>query len=409
MPDTKDNIFSGLKVLDIASFIAGPAATTILSDYGAEVIKVEPPHTGDPHRFFNLAPPNPQCAVNYAWELTNRNKRGIAIDLKSAEAPTVLRRLIEWADVLVTNYPPKVRHALGLSYEIVAPLNPRLIYADITGYGAAGAEADKPGFDITAYWARTGLMDVIHDADSAPTLPVPGIGDHATATGLYASIVTALYARERTGKGCHATTSLIAEGVWAAGAWVEAALHGARFFPQHDRRSPPNAVVNPFRTQDGRWILPCIIQEKDWPGFVAAIGHDDLLQDPRFTDAKARGVNSAALVEILDGVFAGQPLAHWREAFETGRVIFSVIQTMDEVAHDPQMLANAVLAPLAEPHGTATHTVNSPIQVVDFTKVPPRRAPKLGEHTEAILADLGFSPADRARLIAQQVVEIHSG
>ncbi|MDB5480923.1 MAG: L-carnitine dehydratase/bile acid-inducible protein [Caulobacteraceae bacterium] len=392
------NIFSGLKVLDIASFIAGPAATTILSDYGADVIKVEPPGLGDPQRLFHLAPPNPTSPVNYAWELENRNKRAIVLDLKSPDAVEILHRLVRWADVLVTNYPPKVRQALGLTYEALTALNPRLIYADVTGYGAAGPEADKPGFDITAFWARSGLMDVIHDAASAPTLPVPGIGDHATATALYASIVTALYVRERTGKGGHATTSLIAQGVWAAGSWVEGALHGARFYGQHEREAPPSALVNPYRTSDGRWILPCVLQPKDWPGFAAAIDRPDLLQDPRFADVSARVTNSAALVEILDALFVTETLAHWREKLDAARVTFGVVQTMDEVVNDPQMLINEVLLPLAEPNGTATHTVNSPVQVVGFTKVPPRRAPRLGQHTDEILSELGFDDAARARL-----------
>jgi len=263
---TDNNIFSGVKVVDIASFIAGPAAATVLSDYGADVIKVEPPRVGDPQRYLDKAPPNPSSELHYAWELTNRNKRGIALDLKSPEASEILRRLVQWADVLVTNYPPKVRHPLGLSYESIAPLNPRLIYADITGYGAKGPEADKPGFDVTAYWARTGLMDVVHDADSAPTLSLPAMGDHATAVGLFAAIVTALYVRERTGKGGHATTSLIAAGAWAAGLWVEGALHGARFYGQHNRKAPTNALVNPYRTSDGRWLMLCLFQDKDWPG-----------------------------------------------------------------------------------------------------------------------------------------------
>jgi len=206
------SIFSGLKVVDLASFIAGPAATTILSDFGADVIKVEPPGIGDPYRLFYSVAPNPICEHNYAWQLTNRNKRGIALDLKESSAREVLHRLVRWADVLVTNFPPNVKRKLGLDYETLAPLNPRLVYADITGYGAHGPEADKPGFDVTAYWARTGLMQVTHDAGNPPTLPIPGIGDHATASTLYSAIVTGLYRREKTGQGSHVTTSLIAEG-----------------------------------------------------------------------------------------------------------------------------------------------------------------------------------------------------
>jgi crotonobetainyl-CoA:carnitine CoA-transferase CaiB-like acyl-CoA transferase len=189
---TQDSLFSGLKVLDIASFIAGPAATTVLADFGAQVIKVERPGTGDPYRQDYLRPPNPAWKDNYAWQATNRNKRSLVVDLKNPHATEVLVRLVRWADVLVTNFPPRVRQRLGLRYEDVSPLNPRLIYADITGYGELGPEADKPGFDITAYWARSGLMHFTRAASSPPVAPVAGAGDHATAISLYAGIVSGL-------------------------------------------------------------------------------------------------------------------------------------------------------------------------------------------------------------------------
>src|SRR5215469_5389673 len=279
-----ENIFSGLKVLDLASYIAGPAATTILSDFGATVIKVEPPGIGDPYRFLYSIPPNPVCDRNYAWQLTNRNKRGIALDLKHPDSRKVLEKLIKWADVMVTNFPPKVKKGLGFSTEMVESLNPRLIWAEITGYGDDGPEAEKPGFDITAYWARTGLMQVTHDEDSPPTLPIPGIGDHATASTLYSAIVTGLYRREKTGKGSYVGTSLIAEGAWAAAAWIEGGLNGAKFYSQHNRKRPPNALLNPYRTADNRWFLLVAAQSKDWPGFLNAIGMSQLEHDPRFAD-----------------------------------------------------------------------------------------------------------------------------
>lgn len=401
---TDTNIFSGLKVVDLASYIAGPASTTILSDYGADVIKVEPPHIGDPYRYFYKLPPNPVTEFNYAWQLTNRNKRSIAIDLKSPEARPVLERLVAWADVLVVNYPPKVKAALGLTYEALSALNPRLIYADITGYGALGPEADKPGFDVTAYWARTGLMQVTHDAGSPPTLPIPGIGDHATAVSLYASIVTALYARERTGKGDHVYTSLIAEGAWAAAAWIEGGLHGAKFFPQHDRFDPPNALLNPYKTSDDRWILLVAAQEKDWPGFTQAIGHPELQVDDRFDNAHKRTHEAAALVAVLDPIFASQPLSFWKEALEKGRVIHGVVQVAEEIVNDQQMIANEVFVPMKEPLGDVTLTVNSPVSVTGFAKVVPGRAPELSEHAGEILNELGFSAEESASLIEQGAI-----
>ncbi|GGC86015.1 CaiB/BaiF CoA transferase family protein [Undibacterium terreum] len=390
----KDNLFSGLKVLDLASFIAGPAAATILGDFGADVIKVEPPTGGDPYRHLYLTPPNPSSETNYTWQLTNRNKRSLALDLKSPCSKDVLHRLVTWADVLVTNFPPSVRQTLGITYEQLAPLNERLIYADITGYGLAGAEANKPGFDVTAYWARTGLMDVTHDADSPPTLPIPGIGDHATAVTLYSAIVTALYRRVLTGKGGHVTTSLIAEGAWAAAAWIEGALNGAKFVEQHDRKRPANALLNPYRTKDGRWFLLVAAQGKDWHGFVETMNLPQLLVDPRFADGTLRNQNAEALVSILDPVFAEQPLAHWVDVLNRGRVIFGVVQTFDEIVKDPQMLANDVLVPLAEPTGKASHTVNSPLTLVGVPKVAPGRAPDLGEHSVNVLTELAFSTVE---------------
>ncbi|MEX3939686.1 CaiB/BaiF CoA transferase family protein [Paraburkholderia sp. BR10937] len=392
-----NHIFSGLKVLDLASYIAGPAATTILADFGADVIKVEPPGTGDVYRYFSAMPPNPTSDVNYAWQLTNRNKRGIAIDLKKPDAKEVLHRLVRWADVVVVNFPPRVKASLGCTYEDFAPLNDKLIYADVTGYGSEGPEADTPGFDVTAYWARSGLMEVTHDAGSPPTLPIPGIGDHATATTLYAAIVTALYVRATIGKGSHVSTSLIANGIWAAGAWVEGGLNGGHFFAQHDRKSPPNALLNPYQTADKRWILLVAAQRKDWPGFCKAIGKPDLLEDPRFVDEN-RIANSAQLVEILDPMFASRPLAYWKQVLDAGRVIFGVVQVAREIIDDPQLPANGIVVPLAQPGGKEARTVSSPFQVLGSPKVKPTAAPQLGEHGAQILQELGFGEADIARL-----------
>jgi formyl-CoA transferase len=359
---------------------------------------------GDPYRYFYAIPPNPVCERNYAWQLTNRNKRAIALDLKNAAAKEVLIRLVKWADVLVTNYPPKVRKRLGLTYEQIGTVNPRLIYADITGYGADGPEADKPGFDVTAYWARTGLMQVTHDEGSPPTLPIPGIGDHATACTLYSAIVTGLYRREKTGVGSQVTTSLIAEGAWAAATWIEGGLNGAKFFGQHNRKSPPNALLNPYRTTDNRWLLLVAAQEKDWPGFVKAINLPKLLENPHFINGKARAKNAAALVEILDPLFASQSLQYWKRVLDEARVIFGVVQIAQEIINDPQMHENGILIPIDDPEIGATHTVSSPLQVVGVSKTKPSRAPRLGEHSTDILQELGFSAPEVASLLAAGAV-----
>jgi crotonobetainyl-CoA:carnitine CoA-transferase CaiB-like acyl-CoA transferase len=385
-----ESIFSGLKVVDLASFIAGPGAATILSDFGADVIKVEPPGSGDPHRHTYKIPPQPRSNDNYAWHLDNRNKRGMAIDLKSPHAKEIVERLVKWADVLVINFPQPVRKRLKLTYEDVAPWNPRLIYADLTGYGDAGPDADLPGFDITAYWARSGLLALTRDAGAAPTLPPSGSGDHATAVGLYGAIVTGLYRRERTGKGSYVTTSLVAEGAWSCSMYIQAALCGAKFFPLHERKNPPNAIFNVYQTSDDQWFL-IIVQDKDWPALATGIGRPDLLLDARFNDQATRGANSAKLTEILDEVFTSQPWAHWREALDHAHITYGIVRHPSEAMNDPQLLANDIIVPLEGAGEQLKLTVSSPLKVHDAPKVPARRAPDLGEHNEEVLKQLGFT------------------
>ncbi|WP_028744867.1 CaiB/BaiF CoA transferase family protein [Rhizobium mesoamericanum] len=404
-----DNIFAGLKVIDMASFIAGPSATTVLSDFGADVVKVEPPIVGDPYRYFYKTPPNPEVPdnYNYTWQLTNRNKRSLAVDMKNPQAAEVLSKLIKWADVFVTNFPPHVRKSLKIDYEDLAPLNPRLVYADITGYGETGPEANKPGFDITAYWARSGLMEFTRNAGSPPTIPVPGIGDHATAISLYGSIVTALYRRERSGMGCRVSTSLIAEGAWATAAWLQAALDGAKF-SLLDRAEPKNPLAGgTYQTKDARWLLLAFVEsDKNWPVFAQAIGRDDLAADPRFKDNKGRGANAVALVVELDKTFGAQPLAHWKEVLDGARLPYGVAQIAEEIIKDPQLIANGIIIPIADQNGAPHYTVNSPITVDGVQKVVPRLAPGLGEHNDQVLGELGFSPVEIQALHASGAVPV---
>jgi crotonobetainyl-CoA:carnitine CoA-transferase CaiB-like acyl-CoA transferase len=384
-------IFAGLKVIDCASFLAAPGAAAILSDFGAEVIKVEPPGAGDPNRYTIRVPPNPPAAQNYYWQLPNRNKRGVALNLKTPGGTEVLKKMIETADVFVINFPPHVVESLGLTYERVSKVNPKIIYADLTGYGDHGPEANKPGFDVTAFWARSGLMDQGRAADSPPAIPVPASGDMATATTLYGAIATGLYRREKTGKGCHVSTSLIATGAWSAGVWLQAALDGATIPALLDRKQPPNALVNHYATADNRWLLLLLVMEdKDWPGLVKALGRPDLNEDARFADTKLRRANAVALVQILDEVFLTKPLDYWRAALDAERVTFGVVQTIQELASDPQLLANEILRPIEDGASTTTLTVDSPFIVRGERKVNPRPAPSLGEHTLEVLAELGY-------------------
>jgi crotonobetainyl-CoA:carnitine CoA-transferase CaiB-like acyl-CoA transferase len=387
-----ENIFSGLKVVDLASFIAGPSAAVILSDFGADVIKVEPPK-GDLWRIANHLPPQPVAADAYPWHLANRNKRGMALDLKSPSAQQVLEKLVKWADVLIVNTPHPARARLKLEYQDVVRWNPRLIYADITGFGDKGPDADLPGFDITSYWARSGLLSMTRDAGAPPTWPVAGSGDNATAVGLYSAIVTALYRRERTGEGAHVTTSLLAEGVWSASVSIQAALCDAKFFGLHDRRNPANAAMNVWRTKDNTWFVLIITPDK-LAAVAKAIGRPDLLTDPRFSDPAKLMANMPQLTAILDEVFCAKTMAHWYEVFNGVHVTFGAVRGPQEVINDPQLRANDIIVPLDGAGGKLTTTISSPLQVHGVAKVPAKRAPKIGEHNEEVLRQLGFSAAD---------------
>jgi formyl-CoA transferase len=232
---------------------------------------------------------------------------------------------------------------------------------------------------------------------------VAGSGDHATAVGLYSAIVTGLYRRERTGKGSNVTTSLLAEGVWACAVSVQAALCAARFFPLHDRKSPPNATFNVYRALDDDWFLIVLTPDR-WPALAKGIGRPDLLTDERFSEPAKRAANSTQLTAILDDVFGSQPMAHWREIFDHGHITFGVVRAPVDVINDPQLLANDIVVPLEGAGANLKLTVSSPIQVRDVSKVPARRAPEIGEHNEEVLKQLGFDSNQIERLIASGVV-----
>src|SRR5262249_11272892 len=280
--------------------------------------------------------PQPAADDPYQWHLNNRNKRGIALDLKSPSAQQVLQELVTWADVLIVNTPHPARKKLKLEYDAVVQWNPRLIYADLTGFGDKGPDADLPGFDLTSYWARSGLLSMTRDAGAPPTWPVGGSGDNATALGIYSGIVTALYRRDRTGKGAYVTTSLLAEGVWSASVSIQAALSRAKFAGLHDRAHPVSAAMNVYRTSDDTWFVLLVTPDK-LVAVAKAIGRADLLSDPRFSDPAELMANMPQLTAILDEVFAAQPMAHWYDVFSGVHVTFGAVRGPQEVIDDPQL------------------------------------------------------------------------
>jgi formyl-CoA transferase len=396
-------IFEGLKVLDCASFIAAPAAATVLSDFGADVIKIEPPGSGDPYRNLPNLPGYPASEHNFAWLLENRNKRGLALDLSRPEGQAVLHKLASEADVFITNFPPQVRAKLGITYDHLAPQNERLIYASFTGYGEKGEEANKPGFDSNAYWARSGLMDLVRaDEATTPARSVAGMGDHPCAMAFYGAIVTALYNRERTGKGSHVSSNLMANGVWAASVLAQAKLCGAKFAKRRPREHALNAVTNHYKCRDGRWIILSLLnEERQWPTLARCMGREDLITDERFATKAGRHARSLELIKVFDEVFATRDLAEWRKILDGNGLVFGVVGILDDIPNDRQMIENEVLVPF---ENDTMLTVNSPIFIDGARKVQPRKAPGLGEHSDQILRDAGYDEASIRKLRASGAV-----
>jgi formyl-CoA transferase len=399
----EDGIFEGLKVLDCASFIAAPAAATVLSDFGAQVIKIEPPGSGDPYRNLPQLPGYPRSEQNYAWLLEARNKRSLALDLSKPEGQAVLHKLVMDADVFITNFPPGVRSRLGISYTELSPLNPRLIYASFTGYGEKGEEANKPGFDSNAYWARSGLMDLVRaDESTTPARSVAGMGDHPCAMALYGAIVTALYKRERSGKGSHVASNLMANGVWANGVLAQAKLCGAKFSERRTREHALNAVTNHYKCKDGRWIILSLLnEERQWPTLARCLSREDLVTDERFATKPDRHKRSVELIKIFDEIFATRDLAEWRRALDGNGLVFGVVGILDDLPTDRQMIDNGVLVPF---EGDSTLTVNSPIWVDGSQKTQPKRPPAIGEHSDEVLREAGFDDATIRQLRASGAV-----
>jgi crotonobetainyl-CoA:carnitine CoA-transferase CaiB-like acyl-CoA transferase len=394
-----EQLFEDLLVIDCASFVAGPAAGTILSDFGARVIKIEPPG-GDGYRMLKHLPGLPVGDTNYPWSLTNRNKESLALDLKQPAAREFLDTLIARADVFITNYPLPVRKRLQLDYEDISAVNPRAIYASLTPYGEVGPEADSTGYDATAWWARSGLMDMVRSSpDTPPAASVPAMGDHMAANSLYGAIVTALYRRERTGQGGKVGTSLMSNGLWSNGIYLQAALDGADMSARIDADTL-SAFTNIYRCRDGRWFMLTIlpqVQDKAWPQLARCVGYEEWIDDPRFPDVEQRHNNNVALKALLASAFAQRDWPQWHQSFaDYGITAGGIAQTADH-CEDEQVLAAGFLSEFND--GSGDRTVDSPLYVDGANKRSPGRAPEIGEHSQAILEEFGMDAQTAQQLL----------
>lgn len=394
-----ERVFEGLKVIDCASYIAAPAAATVMSDFGAEVIKIEP-LTGDPYRTPAQPPVGAKAPVNPNWLVDSRNKKSLSINLASAEGLAILYKLAKDADVFITNFPPKVRKKLKLTYDDISALNPKLIYASFTGYGESGPEANKPGFDATVWWARSGMMDLVRAGDAPPVRSPPGMGDHPSAMGFYSAIVTALYKREKTGKGSHVGSSLLANGLWANACSVQSALCGDTVEVQPARHQHLMPWRNSYRCSDGKWIVLSIVHNDGrWETFRNAV-QSPLLDDPRFQTTPERKEHALALTSTLDAVFAQKTAADWSKALDAAGVVFGLVYKMADVPNDEQ--AKVCGALVEDENGMMT--VSSPFWIAGEEKAKAKGAPAIGQHNEEVLAAAGFNADEIQKLRSNGVI-----
>jgi crotonobetainyl-CoA:carnitine CoA-transferase CaiB-like acyl-CoA transferase len=384
-------LLSGIRVIDCATYVAGPAAATVMSDFGADVIKIERPGGGDLWRLFSKLPGTVKSELDWCWVLTSRNKKSVALDLSDPAGREALLRLVGTADVFLTNYQRSLLEKFRLTWEDLSAVNPRLIYAHITGYGDAGEDSDDPAFDALAYWARSGLMTSVTGTDGSPGAPRPGIGDHPTSMSLFGAIMLGLYQRERTGRGSRVTTSLLASGAWANACDIQAKLCDGVFPQRGEGKHPPNPLTAVYLTRDQKMFLLVLIDpDNELPRLCRMLSQPELATSELFATNEQRGENAAALYAILQGQFETRDLAEWRADFKRNDIKFAPLPKLDDVVNDPQLRDAGALVSFEECGYGELETVNSPIFVSGIEKRRPTAAPEVGQHTREILQELGY-------------------
>ncbi len=385
---------SGVRVLEVAAWTFVPAAGAVLADWGADVIKVEHPETGDPQRglvSMGLIPGGPS-AVNYIMEQPNRGKRSIGIDIGTDGGREVLYKLAESSDVFLTSFLPSVRQRLQIDVEHIRAVNPRIVYARGSGQGPHGADRDKPGYDGSVYWGRGGVGHALAPGDAKfPIGGRPAFGDLAGGMAIAGGIAAGLLQRANTGVAPIVDVSLLGLAMWQLSPDIVASgLYGGDPMPKFTRSASPNPLVGSYRTSDGRFITLMMLQaDRFWPEFCTCVGRPDLVDDPRFADGASRFANREACVQEFDELFASRTYDEWKATLADLSGAWAPVQMPSELADDPQVVANGYLGHVHRDDGKEYDLVVNPVQM-DETADQLRPAPEHGQHTEEILLELGL-------------------
>lgn len=394
----------GIRVVEIGVWVAGPAAGGVLADWGADVVKIEPPGLGDPSRSFSSML-GADLPFNPIFENDNRSKRSIVIDLQHEEGRDLALSLVDEADVFVTNVRQAALRRLGLGPDALLARNPRLVYGAITGYGLEGPDADRAAYDIAGFWARSGIAAALTSPGHHPPFQRGGMGDHNAGLGLAGGISAALFAREKSGKGQLVSTSLLRTGLYTLSFDLSVAVRFGVAVGVADRKTMGNPAINCYADRDGRWFWIVGLEgERHWPPLARAAGHPEWLDDPRFSKPAERAANAPALIEMLDEIFATKTREEWGEIFDAEQDLWwAPVQNSDEVMADPQVHAGGGFVDV--PDGATTTKL--PATPIDFGGTPwePRAmAPAHGAHTDEILSELGRDPSEIEALRKRGVV-----
>lgn len=396
---------AGIKVLDMGNWIAAPASTTVMSDFGAEVIKIEPLITGDPYRHVCGMPGMHGGEEDYQWILTNRNKRGLALDIKQDSGYQALLRLVKQVDVVVTNFRPALLDKLKINYADLSPHNAGLVFAHLTGFGKKGEEINNPAFDRTSWWARSGLMDTMRPSGESPRTSAVGLGDHSAALALFGGIMLALFQRQTTGKGREVHASLLGTGAWNHSLTLQAELSEGEMRRLDNVNDNPTPFGVPYRTADDRWFAFWMQNYEEAPALIAALVDEPVLvQEERFFSLEGLRENAGEFSQIVQDRIIQKSFAHWKQAMTELGISFIPATTNQEALADPQLITNGVFPDLPNPDGIAKRTIANPIDLLGVEKIKPTLAPELGQHSLEVLKEFGFDETEVQSLLDAGVV-----